>query len=137
MPTVTADKIVNHDMYAKSFVQGYDGTLKPSTYTWNSGEKIGNVYSWIEGNDGNVYWMIYVNQTDYDNQIATYIKHDSSKLNVPDLPAILQQIDDERKASEIAKVGVLQYYLNHYLPYIIGAVVVSIVFPAIYKNIKK
>jgi len=137
MPTVTADKIVRHDMYAKGFVQGLDYAYRPTTYSWNTGDRIGNVYSWLEGSDGNVYWLIYVNQTDFDNQIATYIKHDSSKLDVPDLPAILQQIDDEKKAAEIAKVGIVQYYLNHYLPYIIGAVVISIVFPAIYKNIKK
>lgn len=136
MPTVTADLIVNHNLYAKTNVSGYDATLKKVKANFNTGDFIGNVYGWIANNNV-VYWLVYLTPNDYATFNATYIKQDSNALTVPDLPDILQKIEDEKKAAQIAKDGVVGYYLQKYLPIIVGAVVVAIAFPAVYKNIKK
>lgn len=137
MPTVTADLIVRHDLFAKANVSGYDATLKNVKVAFTSGQYIGNVYGWIVDGTGNLYWMVYLTPNDYNTFNPTYIKQDSSALSVPDLPDILQKIEDEKKAALIAKDGVIGYYLQKYLPVIVGAVVVAIAFPAVYKNIRK
>jgi hypothetical protein len=136
MPNITADKVVNHLMYAKTNVNAYEPGGKIVVKTFLPGQLIGNVYSYIEiGND--LYWLFYLTPADYNNFNAVYVKHDSSKLSLPDLPAILDQIAAEKKAAIIAKDGVFSYYLQTYLPYIVGAVVVAIALPSIVKSVKK
>jgi hypothetical protein len=137
MATVTADKLVNHDLYATGNVNAIDSTFKNVARTFGAGERIGNIYSWIQGSNGEIYYMIYLTKADYDNYNPVYVLHDASKLNVPDLPNILQQIADQQKAAAIEKNGVVGYYLETYLPYIVGAVVLAIALPSIVKSIKK
>jgi len=137
MATITADKIIYHDLFAKDIVNGYDITHKNILYTFYPKQLIGNVYSYVIGNDGQVYWLVYVTKQDYNNQIATYILHDPSKIDVPDLPGIMQKIADEQKAAAIEKNGVVGYYVEKYLPYIVGAIVVAVALPSIVKSFKK
>lgn len=136
MPNITADKVVNHLMYAKSNINGYEASGKIVKATFKPGQLIGKVYSYIEI-DNDFFWMFYLTPTDYNNFNATYIKHDSNKLSLPDLPAILDEIQAQKKAAIIAKDGVFSYYLQTYLPYIVGAVVVAIALPSIVKSVKK
>jgi len=136
MPTITADKLVNHDLYAKTKVEVLDSTFKKVVKTFSAGQRIGNIYSWIQGKDG-IYYMIYLTKADYDNLNPVYVLHNPFKLDVPDLPNILQQIADKAKADKIEKFGVVGYYLQTYLPYIVGAVVIAIALPSIIKSIKK
>ena len=137
MPVITADLVVRHDLYAKQNVSALDASFKNVLATFQPNQRIGNIYSYIQDSTGNIYWMVYLSQADYNNQNAVYIKHDASALTVPDLPTIMQQIEDEKKAAEIAKDGVIQYYIKKYLPYIVGAVVISIALPSIAKSLKK
>jgi hypothetical protein len=136
MPTVTADKVVNHLMYSKANVNATDATGKKTVKSFVPGDLIGNVFSWVEINN-EIYWLFYLTPADYNNFNAVYVKHDSNKLELPDLPGILQQIADEKKAAIIAKDGIVGYYVQTYLPWIIGAIVVSIALPAITKSVKK
>jgi hypothetical protein len=137
MATVTADKLVNHDLYAKGNVDALDSTFKNVAATFSAGQRIGNIYSWIQGSNGQIYYMIYLTKADYDNFNPVYVLHDPNKLDVPDLPNILQQIADAAKAAAIEKDGVVGYYVNQYLPYIVGAIVLAIALPSIVKSMKK
>lgn len=137
MPTVTADKIVNHNLYAKGNVNALDYTFKNVAKTFTNGDLIGNVYSWYQNDKGKIYWLIYLTTQDFNNQNASYILHDPGLLDVPDLPNILQQIADEQKAAEIAKNGIVSYYIGKYLPYIVAAAVIAIALPSIRKSFKK
>ena len=137
MATITADKLVNHDLYAKANVNALDSTFKNIAQSFTAGQRIGNIYSWIQGADGSIYYMIYLSKADYDNFNPSYVLHDPNKLDVPDLPNILQQIADQAKAAAIEKNGVVGYYLTTYLPYIVGAVVIAIALPSITKSFKK
>jgi hypothetical protein len=136
MPNITADKVVNHLMYAKANVNAYEPGGKIVVKTFTPSQLIGKVYSYIEINN-DLYWMFYLTPADYNNFNAVYVKHDASKLSLPDLPAILDQIAAEKKAAIIAKDGVFSYYLQTYLPYIVGAIVVSIALPSIVKSVNK
>jgi hypothetical protein len=142
METVNIGKLVNHNLYAKSNVNGYDGSLKTVKKVFSAGNLIGNIYSWIVRN-GNVYYMVYANDYDYNNFKPTYILHDANKLEVPDLPDILQQIKNEKEikaiqdeAKLIDQIGPVKYYTSKYLPYVIGAIVIAIALPTIIKTFK-
>lgn len=137
MPNITADQIVNHSMYAKGNVNALDYTFKNIAKTFSVNDLIGTVYSYYVNDKGDIYWMFYLTPQDYNNQTPVYVLHNSSLLDVPDLPAILQKISDQQKSSEIAKNGVISYYIGKYLPYIVAAAVIAIAFPALKKSFKK
>lgn len=137
MPTVTADKVVGHDLYAKTSVKGYTSDLHTIKQTFSPNQRIGNIYSWYEGPDGNLYWEIFTSDADYQNFNPTFVRHVTGTLDVPDLPDILAQIDAEKKAAEIAQKGLLQYYLDQYLPYIVGGVFIALVLPSVLSSGKK
>jgi len=137
MPTVTADLILNHDLYAKGNVSALDYTFKNVAQNFLPGDYIGNVYSYLIANNGKIYWMVYLSDADFKNQNASYIEHNPGLLSVPDLPGILQKIADEQKKKEIQDNGVISYYLGKYLPYIVIAGVIAILLPSITKSIKK
>ena len=136
MPQITADKVVNRNLYAKSRVYGYDGTFQNVTTIYTPGQLIGNVYSYIQQPDG-LYWMVYKTTADYNGMRPTYIKHDQSKLSLPDLPEILETISREQEKQKMQEKGVLQYNIDKYLPYVIGAVVVAVALPTLTNAIKK
>jgi hypothetical protein len=136
MPTITADRVKDKNIFAKSKVNGYDSTFKNVVKVFNPGELIGTVFSYIEKPEG-LYWMVYLTQSDYNNFNTTYIKHNQSQLNLPDLPNILETISQEQEKKLIAQKGVLQYNIDRYLPWIIGGLIVALSLPALTGLIKK
>jgi hypothetical protein len=135
MDTVNISKLINHDLYAKGNVNGYDSTLKTVTKTFRSGNYIGKIYSYIV-RDGNIYYMLYLSDYDYNNFKPTFILHDPAIIDVPDLREILQQIKNEKETAAIKEQGAVQYYTSKYLPYLIGAIVLAIALPTIIKSFK-
>jgi hypothetical protein len=131
MGNVTADLVVNKNLFAKGTVDVYNVPNGKVFKQILDGGIVGTVYSWVTSN-GEIWWMFY---NTYG--IPYYVKHDSNKLSLRELPAILKQIEDKQITEEISQKGALNYYLQKYLPWIAGAVVIAIAFPAIYKNVKK
>lgn len=134
MPIITADKVVNQNLFAKGNVNAYSGDFKTVKKTFINGAFIGNVYSWVQDANGNLYWLIYLDNNDYNNFIPTYIKHDPANLDLPALPGILQQIQDEQDAKAKADKGVIPFYVEKYAPWIVGGVVVAVAWPAISRS---
>lgn len=131
MANITADKVLNKSLYAKGSVNVYDIPGGKIFRTISNGGLIGEVFSYVNY-EGTIYWMFY---NSYMRPF--YVKHDPSNLNLPGLNDILAQIKNEKIAAEIESKGAVNYYLQKYLPYIIGAVVIAFVFPAVYKSVKK
>ena len=129
MPSLTADLVVNHNLYTKSQTNGYDGTFSNIKYVFAPG-LIGNIYSYIDRPDG-LYWMGYANSADYSNFNPTYIKHEPGKLYLPDEPDIWAKLIAEQDAKDLASKGILQYNIEKYAPYVIGALVVAIGLPSL------
>lgn len=129
--TTTADDIVNHNIRAISDVQVLDSNLKPA-YTVQAGQNIGTVYSWVlRATDGRLAWMFYRDQLAYKNFQPNYVINDPSKITVPDYPQIVKDLEEKRKQEQINSKGLVQYYLDQYLPYIVGGVVIAFVAPSI------
>jgi hypothetical protein len=133
MPNITADKIIGHDIYAGGSIQALDKNFKPGK-AFTSGQKIGNVYSWIEQPGGALYWMVYETDQDYNNFNPIYIKHEPGKVLCPDLPGIIAEINRKKEAQAIDEKGALAYYAGKYLPWIIGAVALAIILPSLRKR---
>ena len=131
---ITADQIVNHNLVAKGTVNGYNLPGGTVTQTFAQGATIGNVYSYITDTNGNVWWMFYATPQDYDNQNPFYVKHDANLLDCPDLPGIMAQIAAAAEAAAIAQQGAIPYYLDKYLPWIVGGVVAAFVLPSLLKS---
>lgn len=131
MADITADLVINKNLYAKGKVDIYNSPNGKIIRQILDGGIVGKVYSWITP-QGEIWWQFYDNYGQ-----PYYVKHDSNKLSLKELPAILKKIEDEKTAAEIQQKGALNYYLQKYLPWIAGAVVIAIAFPSIYKNLKK
>jgi hypothetical protein len=125
---ISADKAVNHDLFTKKQIDGYamPDSNSAVNYTFLKNGRIGNIYSYVVDDKGEVWWMFYITPSDYNNFKPTYIKHNYSDVTLPDLPDILQQIEDEIRQKEIEKKGLVAYYFEKYLPLIIiGGIVVA------------
>lgn len=122
MPTnVTADKIIGHKIYAKGNVTKLSLANRPIGEFVN-GQLIGEVFSYIERPEG-IYWMI-----DFPNSFL--VKHETGKINCPDLPEIIKAIEKKKEQDEINEVGPVAYYLKKYVPWVIGAVAISLIIRA-------
>lgn len=133
MPSIEADKIIGHDIYAKGNIQSLDKNLKPGK-TFTAGQKIGNVFSYIDKITGEIYWMIYQTTNDYNTFNPIYIKHTTGLVEVPDLPGIIAELERKKEKQAIEEQGAVQYYVKKYLPYIVGAIALAILIPALKKK---
>lgn len=130
MATITADKVVGKNLYSKGAVDLLNLPGGKVIKTISSGGLLGNVYSWVTYN-GNVYWLFY------DIKKQPYYAKQDSNIDFPGLNDILKAVEEEATAKEIATKGVLNYYLQKYLPWIVGGIVVAFVLPSVIKTTNK
>lgn len=135
MATITADKVINKNIFAKGTVNAFDSSLNKIVKKFFNGALIGTVYSYINRPTG-LYYIVYPTAYDYQNNTPVYIKHDTN-LSLPALPAILQEITDQQERDKKNDKGLIQYNIDKYLPYIVGAVVVAVALPTITNSTKK
>lgn len=126
MPSITADRIVGRKMYAKRNVDGYNLPDKPNKIikTFQPGQLIGTVYSWVQRPDG-LYWMFEIGNT------FVYVKHVTGSLEVPELPNIIAEIEKKAEQEKFDQLGPIRYYVEKYGKYIVGAVVLAIIIPTL------
>lgn len=129
MATITADKVIGKNLYSKGAVDLVSLPGGKVIKTIQSGGLLGNVYSYIVSN-GIVYWQFY---NIYKQPF--YAKQDSN-VSFPGLDEVLKQIQSEAVANEIKEKGALNYYLQKYIPWLVGGVVVALVLPVILKSKK-
>jgi hypothetical protein len=130
--TLNVSQVIGKTLIADGDVD-YFSTINPigaKIGTFKKGDIIGIIYSYGYGNTPNLYWMI--------NRSGNYIfvKHDINKLQIAGGQQILQDIQNQQQQAEIEQKGLLRYYLDKYLPLIIGAVAVSFVLPSVIKLVK-
>jgi hypothetical protein len=117
-------QLLDQPIYASNAVSGID-ILGNIIYSFKSGDFIGTLDSWA--NSGNDTFMIfYRTQADKDNFNPFYVKIGASTTS----PAI-QQIKDAAKAATEASKPILNQYLDKYLPWIVGGVVVAVALPTV------
>ena len=133
MPNISADKIIGQDIYAAGSLQALDKNFKPGK-SFTKGQKLGNVYSYIENNDGDLFWMIYQTPQDFASFNPIYVKHVTGLIDCPALPGIIAEMERKKEQEKLNEKGPVRYYIEKYLPYIVAAVAIAIVLPALKKK---
>ena len=128
MPNINASQVIGKTLVAKSNVD-YFYPIGTKIGTFNKGDVIGTVYSYAYGGTPNLYWMIDKGSNQY-----IFVKHDANKLSLVGIQQILDDITKQQQEQEIKDKGLLRYYLDKYLPYIVGGVVIYFALPTIKKT---
>lgn len=126
--TLNVSQVIGKTLTANSNVD-YFYPIGTKIGTFKKGDTIGIIYSYAYGGTPDLYWMI-----DKGNNNFIFVKHDVNKLNLVNGGQILQDIKNQQEQQEIEQKGLLRYYLDKYLPYIAGAIVIYFAFPAIKKT---
>jgi hypothetical protein len=126
--TINASKVIGQTLIATQNVD-YFYPFSTKLGTIKKGDIIGVVYSYVFGNNNELFWMI---DKGYNKFI--YVKHDVNKLTLVNGKEVLQDIKNQQQQQEIEQKGLLRYYLDKYLPYIVGGVVIYFALPTIKKT---
>lgn len=134
MPIVTLNvsQVIGKTLIADGNVD-YFNTINPigtKAGTFKKGDIIGIIYSYAYGNTNNLHWMV-----DRSGKYI-FVKHDINKLQLSGGQQILADIQAQKDKLEIEQKGLVRYYLDKYLPYIVGAAVLYFALPTI-KNVLK
>jgi len=125
--TLNVSQVIGKTLKATSDVD-YFYPIGVKKGTFKRGDIIGIIYSYAYGGTPDLYWQI-------DRSGNTiFVKHDINKLELVGGQQILQDIKKQQDELEIQQKGLLRFYLDKFLPYIVGAVVIYFALPTI-KNV--
>jgi len=139
MPLVPIATLLDKQLYAKKNVNGYRGDFVTVRKTFSSGDYIGKIFSWATNTKtGQLYFMVYLTNYDYQNFIPTYFEINDKNLSIPALPEIIKKIEADKKAAEDAAAyndkGALRYYLDKYLPVVVFGSLAIFALPKLLKS---
>lgn len=127
--TLNVSQVLGKTLKAKTDVDFFY-PISTKKGTFKKGDIIGVIFSYAYGGTPDLYWQI--NRS--GNTI--FVKHDVNKLELVGGQQILEDIKKQQEKIKIEEKGILRYYLDKYLPFIVGAVVVYFALPTI-KNVIK
>lgn len=125
MPLIPIDRVIDKSLYAKQAVNGYAGDFQTVNYAFAPKGYIGKIYSWVtDKNNGQIYFMVYVTNSDFVNFRPTFVKANSKEVSILELPDIIKQIEREKEAENIKNIketkGLFGYYVEKYVPTILA-----------------
>jgi len=128
MPSVilSANKAIGQTLIATANVPYYY-PIGNKKGVIQKGQTIGVIYSYAYGGTPDLYWMI-----DKGSGGFIFVKNDMNAMALTNGAAILQQIKEEQDKAEYEQKGALRYYLDKYLPVIVGGAVVVLVAPTVF-----
>jgi len=132
LTTLNVSQVIDKTLIADANVD-YFNTINPigtKAGTFKKGDVIGKIYSYAYGNTNNLYWSIYRGNN------LIFVKHDANKLQLAEGRAILTDIKNQQEQAAINEKGLLRFYIDKYAPYLIGAAVIYIALPTIFKIVK-
>lgn len=129
MANIPIDKVFNQTVYAKATVKKLSSPGGSVVGTIAPGAIIGKIYSYVVSN-GKVYWMI----DDIFGSQTFFVEHNPNTLNLPNKQQILNDIAKQAEAQKLEDKGIIQYNIDKYLPWIIGAGIATLVLPTLLNN---
>ena len=130
------DKAIYINQDAKLYRNAADNEIPYATI--KKGTPVGNLYSWVNAKKGrSVDWLVFIDKTDKFYYVPV-------KLGTFDLAALKAQgvkTAEEQSKQEENKTkkdaGIVSYYIEKYVPYILGVIVaIPILKSIINKTIK-
>lgn len=131
MANIPIDKVFNQKLYAKSRVTKLSSPGGSVVGIVEPGGLIGTIYSYVV-KGSNVYWMM----EDIFGSQTFFVEHNPNNLNLPNKQQILNDIARQAEQQKMQDKGILQYNIDKYLPWVIGAGVAALVVPTLL-NTKK
>lgn len=125
-------------LYARTNTYGYKGNIsEKNKVNFKADDYIGIIYTWYTYNNI-IYLVAYQSITDYDNFDATYVPILKYNLQIPELKEAVE-LENKKKQMQVdvAKketVGTVQFYVEKYGPWLLGAIVVVGVLPSLIKS---
>jgi hypothetical protein len=139
---VSVRLMLDKSLYARTSTYGYHYNLDTSymsknKFTITPNQFLGVIYSWVI-KDGIIYLMVYKSAIDYQNANYDFIPIIGNNLYIPQLKEAVE-LDKKKKQMEadVAKketVGTVQFYVEKYGPWLLGAIVVVGVLPTLIKS---
>jgi hypothetical protein len=81
--------------------------------------------------------MFYLSPFDFAAQNPSYVEYTQQSISVPKAQEIKDEIDRKKEEEKRNQMGDLNYYIQKYAPYVVGAIILSFLLPAINSIRKK
>ena len=139
---VNVELMLNKYLYAFEPTYGYTSAVFSNQYKkiYKAGDYIGKIYSWRTVNN-QLYLVVYATTNDYNNHKAIYVPIFTNNLKIIGLKEAIAAENAKKQAEADAlkkeQVGAVQFYIEKYGPWVLGAIVVIGVFPSLLKSITK
>jgi hypothetical protein len=139
---VNVELMLDKDLYAYTPTYGYTSAIFSDKYKKNykAGDYIGHIYSWRTVNS-QLYLVVYASTNDYNNHKAIYVPIFENNLKIIGLKEAIAaekaKAQAEADALKKEQVGAVQFYIEKYGPWVLGAIVVIGVFPSLLKSITR
>ena len=126
MPEISADKVIGKTLFTKKRVNVYHNCKdKTPMYSIAANRSAGVVTSYVQKScDGELWWVFgkYDRNDPFDRQKNRYtIKHEKGAFKITD--EIRSEIDKKQKEEK----GLFQFYIDKYLPWVGGFILLAIV----------
>ncbi len=131
MANIPIDRVFGQKLYAKTRVSKLRSPGGAVVGIVEPGVLIGTIYSYVVKDD-TVYWMM----EDIFGSQTFFVEHNPNTLNLPNKQQILNDIAKQAEQQKLQDKGILQYNIDKYLPWVIGAGVTALVVPTLL-NTKK
>jgi hypothetical protein len=125
MPSLTADKLINKEIFAAKQLNAINASGKTVKIIY-PGSSAGIVYSWLSNPIGNLksppYLMFYDDSINKKNPY--YIKIESGAFKISDdIKKTLNEQTAEEEKQKLADQGPIVYYFQKFAPYVIGTII--------------
>jgi hypothetical protein len=130
MPSLNADKLIGQKIYAAKTLSAYNSTFKTKVQTFQKGDLIGIVYSWVTDRKNNVNYLQFQSSGNryYYVKIAPGNFQLTSEVSAR-IEQVKQQETQQKQVDEIAQKGQFVYYFEKYgkiaLIALIGTIIVT------------
>jgi hypothetical protein len=140
---VSVKLMLDKSLWSRTSTYGYHYNLETANMSKNKfsikpSQFLGIIYSWVI-KDGVLYLMVYKSAIDYQNANYDFIPIIDNNLYIPQLKEAVDIVKKKKQMeADVAKkeaVGTVQFYVEKYGPWLLGAIVVVGVLPSIFKTL--
>jgi len=126
MPSLTADKLINKEVFAAKQLNGINAAGKTVKIIY-PGSSAGIVYSWLSNPIASLksppYLMFYDDSINKKNPYYIKIENGAFKLS-DDIKKTLNEQTVEEEKQKLADQGPIVYYFQKFAPYVIGTIII-------------
>lgn len=130
MPSLSADKLIGQKIYAARTLSAYNATFKTKVQTFNKGDLIGEVYSWVTNRQTNEKYLQFQGSGNRFYYVKIAAGNFQLTGNITEkIEQVQKQEQQQKQIEQIAQKGQFVYYFEKYgkiaLIALIGTVIIT------------